>query len=34
MSSDGYHCEVVGSLLRQEYLKDAMARDERGEIDR
>jgi 5-methyltetrahydropteroyltriglutamate--homocysteine methyltransferase len=33
MSSNGYHCEVVGSLLRQDYLKEAMGRDERGEID-
>jgi 5-methyltetrahydropteroyltriglutamate--homocysteine methyltransferase len=33
MSSNGYHCEIVGSLLRQDYLKDAMERDERGEID-
>jgi 5-methyltetrahydropteroyltriglutamate--homocysteine methyltransferase len=33
MSSNGYHCEVVGSLLRQDYLKDAMEREGRGEID-
>lgn len=30
--SHAYHCEVVGSLLRPEYLKDAFARYERGEI--
>jgi methionine synthase II (cobalamin-independent) len=34
MSSNGYHCEVVGSLLRQGYLKDAMEKDEKGEIDK
>lgn len=34
MSTIGYHCEVVGSLLRPDYLKDAMERDERGEIDK
>src|SRR6266536_2237859 len=33
MSSNGYHCEIVGSLLRHDELKDAMGRDERGEID-
>jgi 5-methyltetrahydropteroyltriglutamate--homocysteine methyltransferase len=33
MSSNGYHCEVVGSLLRQDYLKEAMEKDERGEIE-
>jgi methionine synthase II (cobalamin-independent) len=34
MSAHGYHCEVVGSLLRPDWLKDAMERDERGEIDK
>ena len=34
MSAIGYHCEVVGSLLRPDYLKEAMERDERGEIDK
>src|SRR3954454_25021364 len=34
MPSNGYHCEVVGSLLRHDELKEAMARDERGEIDK
>jgi 5-methyltetrahydropteroyltriglutamate--homocysteine methyltransferase len=34
MSSNGFHCEVVGSLLRHDKLKDAMARDEKGEIDK
>ena len=33
MASNGYHCEVVGSLLRHDELKQAMERDERGEID-
>jgi len=33
MSANGYHCEVVGSLLRHDDLKQAMERDERGEID-
>jgi 5-methyltetrahydropteroyltriglutamate--homocysteine methyltransferase len=33
MSENGYHCEVVGSLLRHDELKQAMERDERGEID-
>jgi 5-methyltetrahydropteroyltriglutamate--homocysteine methyltransferase len=33
MASNGYHCEVVGSLLRQDYLKEAMERNDRGEID-
>jgi 5-methyltetrahydropteroyltriglutamate--homocysteine methyltransferase len=28
-----YHAEVVGSLLRTDKLKDAMGRDERGEIE-
>src|SRR2546423_12890838 len=32
MPANGYHCEVVGSLLRPEELKEAMERDERGEI--
>jgi 5-methyltetrahydropteroyltriglutamate--homocysteine methyltransferase len=32
-SSNGYHCEVVGSLLRHDELKQAMERDERGEIE-
>jgi methionine synthase II (cobalamin-independent) len=27
MSSNGYHCEVVGSLLRPDYLKEAMEQD-------
>ena len=34
MSTNGYHCEVVGSLLRHDELKQAMERDERGEIDK
>jgi 5-methyltetrahydropteroyltriglutamate--homocysteine methyltransferase len=29
---DQYHCEVVGSLLRPDYLKRAMLADRRGEI--
>src|SRR6266576_6683793 len=33
MSANGYHCEVVGSLLRHDELKQAMERDERGEIE-
>jgi 5-methyltetrahydropteroyltriglutamate--homocysteine methyltransferase len=33
MSSNGYHCEVVGSMLRHDELKQAMERDEKGEID-
>jgi methionine synthase II (cobalamin-independent) len=33
MAANGYHCEVVGSLLRPDWLKDAMERDERGEIE-
>jgi 5-methyltetrahydropteroyltriglutamate--homocysteine methyltransferase len=33
MSSNGFHCEVVGSLLRHDELKQAMERDEKGEID-
>ena len=33
MSSNGFHCEVVGSLLRHDELKRAMGQDERGEID-
>jgi 5-methyltetrahydropteroyltriglutamate--homocysteine methyltransferase len=28
MSSNGYHCEIVGSLLRQPYLKEAMEKDD------
>lgn len=32
MQASGYHCEIVGSLLRQDYLKEAMERDERGQI--
>ena len=28
MSSNGYHCEVVGSLLRQDELKAAMEKDD------
>jgi 5-methyltetrahydropteroyltriglutamate--homocysteine methyltransferase len=34
MSSNGFHCEVVGSLLRHDELKQAMERDEKGEIDK
>jgi methionine synthase II (cobalamin-independent) len=34
MSSNGYHCEIVGSLLRPDWLKEAMERDEAGEIDK
>jgi 5-methyltetrahydropteroyltriglutamate--homocysteine methyltransferase len=34
MSANGYHCEVVGSLLRPDWLKDAMDRDEQGDIDK
>jgi 5-methyltetrahydropteroyltriglutamate--homocysteine methyltransferase len=34
MAANGYHCEVVGSLLRPDWLKEAMERDERGEIDK
>jgi 5-methyltetrahydropteroyltriglutamate--homocysteine methyltransferase len=34
MAVNGYHCEVVGSLLRHDELKEAMERDERGEIDK
>src|SRR6266540_5680304 len=33
MASNGYHCEIVGSLLRHDELKQAMERDERGEMD-
>jgi 5-methyltetrahydropteroyltriglutamate--homocysteine methyltransferase len=33
MPANGYHCEVVGSLLRNAELKEAMERDETGEID-
>jgi 5-methyltetrahydropteroyltriglutamate--homocysteine methyltransferase len=33
MAANGYHCEVVGSLLRPDWLKDAMERDENGGID-
>ena len=34
MAANGYHCEVVGSLLRPDWLKDAMERDETGDIDK